>query len=199
MEDEPDKVLEITKPPCKKGTKKAVNIGIDVTNNHNIQNVPKKDVKKRRQNVAVNSILEAIAGNIPISNMEKPSPEPLKLLKPTDFMSTEKEIVDSVEKVKGWLDSQQNNVKDTKPTHTQVNWEPSSMFKRKSNSTVKSIDSESIKSSPPPKVDCVAYRPSSFADEYYQTFVERSKIKAFVKEDMWARAERIMKEMDAKK
>lgn len=157
--------------------------------------------KGKRENVAVNSILEAMAGDTPILNMEKPTSEPLKLLKPTDFFSTDKEVVESVEKVNGWLNSQ-HNLKCLKPSSRHLNWEPSLMFKRKNGSTVKSPESGSGTSLPAQKLGTAAtasYQPSTLANAYYQKYVERSRLAEYVKEDVWTRAERIMKEKDAKK
>ncbi|KAL0893412.1 hypothetical protein ABMA27_014997 [Loxostege sticticalis] len=259
LEDEPKEteVVQISKPTH-------MNIGKDITNTRtgtipktvqkNVQPQPKK-VKKKRENVAVNSILQAMAGDTPISNMEYPN-EPLILLKPTDFISetADPEIVESVQKVNGWLDSQMASTSVSRFSGNPLILEPGSMFKRKSSSNVKSPGSDGVKSpkkqpsilpgdtqepsssnsrisSYPLALEPVSmfkrksgssvkspesskktspvkqqvttkiesYKPSMLANEYYQKYVERSKLKELVNDDIWTSAERKMKEIDAQK
>ncbi|XP_028157849.1 uncharacterized protein LOC114351013 isoform X2 [Ostrinia furnacalis] len=265
-EDSSEYVVEISKP---NRLSMSQLIGKDVTNTRTGA-IPKtvqsktekpamKKVKKKRENVAVNSILQNMAEESAKLNAEQPK-EPLKLLKPMDFITdlTDTEIVQSVEKVNGWLDNQVPETYVPKFVSNPLHFEAGSMFKRKSGSTSKSNRSDSVTSSPQKKESSTSYKPSSSAtktqdperkilhnplaldpgamfkrrsgstskstgsdsvetfsppqkpptssvdtyqpttnfNEYYQKYVEKSQIKESIKEDIWTRAEKLMKKKE---
>ncbi|XP_073945685.1 uncharacterized protein isoform X2 [Choristoneura fumiferana] len=154
----------------------------------------KTDKKKKplpERNVAIASI---IANSLKLSQDVKEAP--IKLSRPEDFIKTSslapnieelhalRKRNDSVHKVNSWLQSQDMNC----------------MFKKKS--------SESPKSPSPGQSDASArslrnpgqqYVPSSWAGEYYKKCIERTHIRDMVQENVWARAEKIMQEIDIRK
>ncbi|RVE49998.1 hypothetical protein evm_005351 [Chilo suppressalis] len=245
-------VVEVSKPPestRKKDTERKVELPATQSPEVSIGKTEEnKKTKRRRENVAVNSILQGILDNkmFDESNTE-PKTETLKLLKPTDFIPNgfgegeygSKPIsilnspvdddsmkeTNSIDKVTDWLSQhyesspisgtmeqvngsiESSKVKNSEQSNNNskkklLNWEPTAMFKKKT-VTVKSVDSDSVKSSLNQKSEAKAtttmYQPSTLANEYYQRFMERSKLNEVIKEDVWTRAEKIMKEIEEKK
>lgn len=154
---------------------------------------PKADKKKRplrERNVAIASI---IANSLKHSQDVKETP--IKLSRPEDFIKTSsmpnieemhalRKRNDSVHKVNNWLQSQDMNC----------------MFKKKL--------SESAKSPSPGQSDASVrslrnpgqqYVPSSWAGEYYKKCMDRTHIRDMVQENVWVRAEKLMKEIDIRK
>ncbi|KAL4714901.1 hypothetical protein ACJJTC_014272 [Scirpophaga incertulas] len=106
------------------------------------------------------------------------------------------DLEQSVEKVQGWLDSQNDQ------SQRLLSWEPRLMFRKKYSPKDKSVESDSGTSSNLQKNvsnTINSYQPSIYANEYYQKMVERSKLREYVKEDIWSQAETKMKEIDAKR
>ncbi|CAG9785978.1 unnamed protein product [Diatraea saccharalis] len=222
----------------KKNTENNVDSAIKAPDKSNKMAKIEKKVRKRRENVAVNSILQGFLGVKPVADTKTETKiEAMKLLKPIDFMSVNNGIVNSVTKLKspessqlnetkkeidsndktnncqsklspmdesivkvnGWLYSNKSNSSEHK--NNLLEWQPNSMFKKKS-VTTKSLESDSVKSSPEQKSEkkpTTMYQPSTLANEYYERYIERSKVNTIVREDVWSRAERIMKELDEKK
>lgn len=162
--------------------------------NKEIKDPPKK---KRNRNAAVESLI-ATYGDIdsnstvvqtksdlyvppPLRNKLKNSP------KKAQIKEIEKNDTACNNKVNSWLDSIDNGVA------------PTSMFKKKAISA----ENYKKKSPVPSKNEEITnsnstgvFVPSSMASEYYEKFVERSKKKQMIKEDIWTRAERLMAEID---
>ncbi|XP_063381030.1 uncharacterized protein LOC134667536 isoform X2 [Cydia fagiglandana] len=154
---------------------------------------------RRARNVAIASIMALTL-----------SQEPVKLVKPEDFIKPSKEDEeirerrkDSVNKVTNWLQSQDitsmfkrksseeksTSIKDKSPVH--------------SNDSAKSPAGQGSVKSPPGQASTKSpngqYTPSLWAEEYYRKAVNRSRVRDLVQEDVWGRAERAMKEIDTRK
>ncbi|KAM3960580.1 uncharacterized protein ACR2FA_005322 [Aphomia sociella] len=162
---------------------------------------------KRARNVAVASLLDALNKN--------ETKDPLKLMKPDDFInntvaasidnivsdsidntvadSIDNTVADSVQKVNGWLKSQNQNGTSTKMTPILT---PGVMMFKRKNNTLKVATIEPQKSVSPKNKK---YTPSVLATEYYKKYVEKAKLMESIKEDIWKKTERLMKEADAKK
>ncbi|XP_072931623.1 uncharacterized protein [Epargyreus clarus] len=143
----------------------------------------------------------------------------VKLLKPNDFIS-DKTVTKAVDKVTEWLDKPAKcqspkgepislpatSIPKRKKQLTPV-LETTSMFKRKTDtSSTKSFDSDTARTHANDAMvqSCNIesnnmFVPSAHANEYYKKFVERSKMQDLITEDLWERAQREMKELDAKK
>ncbi|XP_063618909.1 uncharacterized protein LOC134791720 [Cydia splendana] len=166
--------------------------------NNNKENKPPNQPRRTR-NVAIASIMALTL-----------SQEPVKLVKPEDFIKPSKEDEeirerrkDSVNKVTNWLQSQDitsmfkrksseeksSSIKDKSPVH--------------SNDSVKSPARQGSIKSPPKQGSTKSpngqYTPSLWAEEYYRKAVNRSRVRDLVQEDVWGRAERAMKEIDTRK
>ncbi|XP_063361875.1 uncharacterized protein LOC134650871 [Cydia amplana] len=201
---------------------------IPKTKKNSKENMPSN--KPRARNVAIASLLALTL-----------SQEPLKLVKPEDFIKPSKEDKeirerrkDSVNKVTNWLQSQDITAMFKRKSSVNSFKEEKSSIKDKSpvhsNDSVKSPPGQGILKSPPgqgilkspsgqqsvksppgqgsvksphgqgsTKSPNGQYTPSAWAEEYYRKAVDRSHVRDLVQEDVWGRAERAMKEIDARK
>lgn len=161
--------------------------------NGNVQ--PKKN---RQRNVAVASLLQSIADATEEKKAKeeetKVNHEIVKLRKPDDFILSEN-ITESLNKVNGWFDAQELPKESFLTKRDPIIKDPASMFTRKKvRSPVKSPEV----STQSPSVSSGQYVPSTRVDEYYQKYLERARVQQMVKEDVWSKAEREMKELDAR-
>ncbi|XP_052749656.1 uncharacterized protein LOC128200387 [Galleria mellonella] len=143
----------------------------------------KKAKPKKARNVALISLLDALNKN--------ENKDPLNLMKPNNFIDSN--VSESLVKVDDWLNSQvQNESTNGKkvPNLTPI----TTMFKRKTNVVKQS--NETAKSVATKKEN---YTPSGLATEYYKKYVEKSKLNNCIREDIWTKTERVMREADAKK
>ncbi|XP_053607319.1 uncharacterized protein LOC128673479 [Plodia interpunctella] len=180
--------------------------------------------KKKDRNVAMSSLLAAFE--------KENNNEPIKLLKPTDFMSTNA-VNESVRKVDEWFTNKENTIQKSIPSlssmptfkkkskseksdkqfkngiEAQEEW-----FMNKENTTVqksvpslptfkkKSKSDKQFQNGIEAQVSSTntgIFKPSSKADEYYKKYLEKSQLKCFIQEDIWQKAERLMKEADIKR
>ncbi|XP_013199524.1 male determiner protein Mdmd(III) isoform X2 [Amyelois transitella] len=150
--------------------------------------------KKRQRNVAMTSLLAAWE----TKQNNDDNIEPIKLLKPTDFIST-KAVTESVRKVDEWFTNKENSVRTNANKHPSLS--PASMFKKKSvpEKPVNELKIKENKSPNSPSENTGSYKPSSMADEYYKKYLKKSQLKDSLNEDIWQKAERLMKEADAKR
>ncbi|XP_038212253.1 uncharacterized protein LOC119832635 [Zerene cesonia] len=149
--------------------------------------------KKRNRNAAINSLIEAygVQNSTEQKEVEILDNKSIKLLKPNDFILKNNESTEDKETT--GLCSNENRL--TSPANMFRKKTPSSdssiMFKRRiqtpDQSKIENINSTEV------------YVPSSQANEYYEKYIERSKTKQAIKEDIWTRAERIMMEIDEKR
>ncbi|XP_047995347.1 uncharacterized protein LOC125233393 [Leguminivora glycinivorella] len=148
---------------------------------------------RRARNVAIASIMALAL-----------TQEPLKLVKPEDFIKPSKEEEeirerrkDSVNKVTNWLQSQ--DITCMFKRKSSVNSFKEDQRSSKDKSPVNSSDSVKSPVEASTKSPNGQYTPTLWAEEYYRKAVDRSHVRALVREDVWGRAERVMKEIDARK
>ncbi|CAK1596590.1 unnamed protein product [Parnassius mnemosyne] len=170
---EPDNILVITKhnPHCI-GTEVSCS---DVTNVTNLK--PHK--KRKQRNVAITSILEALS----LGNKKKVEQDDhVKLLKPEDFIKCENNS--SVAVVDEIINSANARI------------ESSITFKKKdSEKSVKDCDEINLKTE---SKSIASYRPSSMASLYYKKYLDRSKLKESMQDDVKTKAEEVQKKIDIK-
>lgn len=219
--EELDKSIVITKlnPNCPKFIPGQKNTSTPT--NLSPTKLTKEKPKKRQRNIALESILQAIADNKEINEVI--------LRKPDDFINVEKKFepdekhvfgesqvskeilgVDksisstptSTEKVNGWFETQTGSPfpkKTTKVTLEATNI----VFKKKEKKKIEKCPKENLKRLEKSPITSSSnsgeYKPSTLANEYYLKYVERSKFKESVKEDIWTKAERKMKDIDEKR
>ncbi|CAG4975801.1 unnamed protein product [Colias eurytheme] len=148
--------------------------------------------KKRNRNAAIVSLIETYGDQNCIEQNEADSTDHknMKLLKPTDFVLKNEEITQD----KGtWLPINENRL--TSPANMFRKKIPTSdsasMFKRKIRTPVQNKTENDTSTQ--------VFVPSSKAYEYYEKYIERSKTRQAIKEDIWTKAERIMMEIDEKR
>ncbi|XP_050346035.1 uncharacterized protein LOC126770602 [Nymphalis io] len=173
-----------------------------------LESILKSDVKKnikkpkKKRNVAVASLIEKYGDNMYTNedNIEIQVPS-TKLLKPDDFIPDLKDI--STE-----CSSNSESVYKTIPMIQST----TSMFKKKSpnrkslgnTSTYQKEGHSSMSMTTENDISLDKYKPGNFvpsshAGERYKEYLERSKLKEIVKEDVWTKAERLMKDIDSKR
>ncbi|XP_061712849.1 uncharacterized protein LOC133521803 [Cydia pomonella] len=168
---------------------------------------------RRARNVAIASIMALTL-----------SEEPLKLVKPEEFIKPIKEDEeiterrkDSVNKVTNWLQAQDimpmfkkkssvnsfkeekiSSTKDKSPVHSNE-----SVKSPHEQGSVKSPDGQGNVKSPhgqgSVKSPHAQYTPSAWAQEYCRQAERRGRARALLLQDVWGRAERAMQEIDARK
>ncbi|XP_046959647.1 uncharacterized protein LOC124529782 [Vanessa cardui] len=162
----------------------------------------KKKIKtqKKKRNVAVASLIETYGDNMYTNEDSVIQLPSTKLLKPDDFMPDPQDI------------SSTENKTETVSKTIPIIQSPTSMFKKKSPDS-KNLDHSSMfqKKSLSPTSKVVGndvsvdehkpgnFVPSSHAEERYKKYLEKSNMLEIVKEDIWTRAERKMKEIDSKR
>lgn len=172
-----------------------------------------KPKKIRQRNIALESIFQAMESHEP--NREQSNDEALTLLKPKDFILNvnidTKVKSEAVEKVNDWMTHMLSPIK-TKPevvildssnmfkkkkkldtSKPCVDIDPSAMFKRKD------LQRSKVCVDKPPSPGVAAFVPSARAAHFYQQYVEKSRLRDALHDDIWTKAEKQMKHIDEKK
>lgn len=150
--------------------------------------------QKKNRNVALASLIETHGDKEYINEINSKQLQSPSLLKPDDFVYNKK---NSCKSNKDFL------ISSMIPTIKS----PTSMFRKKSLIT-KPLEETSMNQKKCPTVinneirdynEPECFVPSSHADELYKAYLEKNKCLEQVKDDVWAKVERKMKEIDAKK
>ncbi|CAG4950253.1 unnamed protein product [Parnassius apollo] len=168
-----DNLLLITKhnPQC---------IGMEVSCSDvpNVTNL-KPHKKRKQRNVAITSILEALSSH---STKKVEHDEHVKLLKPEDFIKSENDS--SVAVVDEIINSANSRIEST------------ITFKKKdSEKNVKDCDEINLNTE---SKSIASYRPSSMASFYYKKYLERSKLKESMQDDVKAEDQEVQKKINIK-
>ncbi|CAH2106024.1 unnamed protein product [Euphydryas editha] len=191
--NKPDTMVEISKVDTCLGSRSKEDEHVLKLHN-DTETVVQKPKKKR--NVAVASLIETYGDNKYMNENDFKQLQCPKLLKPDDFVSTVKSV--------------ESNKKDVLiSSKIPTIYSPTSMFRKKSknaknpdktivvqNKDSTMINNENIVIN---KDQPGCFVPSSYANERYMAYLEKRKVLEQVKEDVWAKAERQMKEIDAKR
>lgn len=124
----------------------------------------------------------------------------MNLMKPDAFISSKADLVVVNDIISGKLpeniDKGLLRKKNVEPSNPLLRM-PSNMFRKKS--PLPKISNPNTPSpQSPAKGDYKAYKPTPLANEYYQKFLERTKLIEETTDDIWTRAEKQMKEIDAR-